>query len=360
MKIVVDINHPAHVHFFKNFIRQTSNKGLKILITASDKDISIKLLERYGFPFVNLGSYGTTLLSKVINLPLLDWRMYQAVKGFDPDLFLGAGSIRAAHISRLFRKPCIIFEDTEHSREQYLLYAPFVDYIFTPSSFKRRLGKKQFFHDGFHELAYLHPNSFTPNPEVLKEIGLSEHEIFSIVRLVSWSATHDIGQHGIRDKSKLMKTLERFGRVFIVSEGKEDPVWENYSICVAPEKLHHLLYYASLYLGEGGTTAAEAAVLGTYAIHVSTTAKHCGIFTELQDYGLLDFFDNEVAALPKAIEVLSSQNIKIECRQKRYKLIKDKLDMTMFLVWLVECFPESIKIISENPDYLDMFKTRGI
>ena len=356
MKIVVDVNHPAHVHFFKNMIKQLSDKGHEILLTASEKDISIKLLEGYGFPFVKLGSYGTSLLSKAINLPLLDWRMYQAVKGFNPDLFLGAGSIRAAHVSKLLNKPCIIFEDTEHSREQHLLYTPFVDYIFTPSSFKRRLGKKQFFYDGFHELAYLHPNSFTPNIEVLKEIGLSDQETFSIVRFISWSATHDLGQHGIRNKSELVEILERYGRVFMVTEGKDDPAWENYRLRVAPEKLHHLLHYASLYLGEGGTTAAEAAVLGTYAIHVSTTAKHCGIFTELQKYGLLDFFDDEVEALPKALEVLKSPNLKIKCRQKRNRLIKDKLDMTMFQVWLVENFPESIKIISDYPECLDMFK----
>jgi predicted glycosyltransferase len=359
MKIVVDINHPAHIHFFKNMINQLSVKGHEILLTASDKDISIRLLERFGFPFIKLGSYGTSLFSKAINLALLDWRMYQAVKGFDPDIFLGAGSIRAAHISKLLKKPCIIFEDTEHSREQYLLYAPFVDYIFTPSSFKRRLGRKQFFYNGFHELAYLHPNSFTPNPEVLIEIGISEQDIFSVVRFISWSASHDIGQHGIRDKIKLVKTLERYGRVFVVAEGKEDPAWENYNIRVAPEKLHHLLYYASLYLGEGGTIAAEAAVLGTYAIHVSTTAKHCGIFTELQKYGLLDFFDAEVEALPKALELLKRPNIKIECRQNRNRLLKDKLEMTMFLVWLIESFPESIKIISVQPEFLDIFKGGG-
>jgi predicted glycosyltransferase len=163
MKIVVDVNHPAHVHFFKNLIRQLINKGHEILITASSKDISIKLLESYGFPFVNLGSYGISLFSKAINLPLLDWRMYKKVKGFNPDLFLGAGSIRAAHISWLLKTPCINFEDTEHSREQHLLCAPFTDYIFTPTSFQRSMGKKQLTYDGFHELAYLHPNYFIPD-----------------------------------------------------------------------------------------------------------------------------------------------------------------------------------------------------
>lgn len=139
-----------------------------------------------------------------------------------------------------------------------------------------------------------------------------------------------------------MKTLDKYGPVFVISETLE-PVWEKYKLRVAPEKLHHLLYYASLYLGEGGTTAAEAAVLGTYAIHVSTTAKHCGIFTELHRYGLLDIFDGEEEALPKAIAILSSKNMKMKCRQKRMKLLKDKLDMTSFMVWLVDSFPESIQ-----------------
>lgn len=358
MKVVVDVNHPAHVHFFKNMIRQLGNQNHEILITASSKEISIKLLENYGFNFINLGSYGTSLLSKVINLPLLDWRMYKKVKRFDPDLFLGVGSIRAAHISRLLRKPCINFEDTEHSWEQHLLYAPFTGYIFTPSSFQRSMGKKQLTYEGFHELAYLHPNCFTPDPEVLKEVGLSEQDTFSIVRFISWSASHDIGQHGVRNKTRFVKNLEKYGRVFIISESQE-PIWEKYRIEIAPEKLHHLLYYASLYLGEGGTTAAEAAVLGTYAIHISTTAKHCGIFTDLRHYGLLDFFDDEAEALPKAIEKLSNPNIKDECQQKRNRLIKDKLDMTAFLVWLVDSFPESIKQISDNPKYLDIFKSRG-
>ena len=29
MKIVVDVNHPAHVHFFKNVIRQLTIKAMR-------------------------------------------------------------------------------------------------------------------------------------------------------------------------------------------------------------------------------------------------------------------------------------------------------------------------------------------
>jgi predicted glycosyltransferase len=107
MKIVVDINHPAHVHYFKNFIREMQKRGHEILITASEKEISYRLLDAYGFSYIKLGNYGKSILEKIVNLPLLDFRMYKAVKRFNPDLFLGFGSIRAAHVSRILKKPCI-------------------------------------------------------------------------------------------------------------------------------------------------------------------------------------------------------------------------------------------------------------
>ena len=53
MRIVVDINHPAHVHYFKNFIWEMEKRGHAILITASEKDISYRLLDAYdGFNYL--------------------------------------------------------------------------------------------------------------------------------------------------------------------------------------------------------------------------------------------------------------------------------------------------------------------
>ena len=144
MRVVVDINHPAHVHFFKNFIWEMRRKGHDLHIVASEKDVALQLLKHYSFKYNNIGSYGNTNLKKLLNIPVLDYRMYKSVKGFNPDIFVGLGSVRASHISKLMGKPCIIFEDTEHSTEQYVLYAPFTDVILTPSSFKKNLGKKHF------------------------------------------------------------------------------------------------------------------------------------------------------------------------------------------------------------------------
>jgi predicted glycosyltransferase len=342
MRIVVDINTPGQVHFFKNFVREMEKRGHEILITATKKDVSLDLLDNYGFNYINLGSYGISLIKKLINIPVIDLKMYKLVKDFKPDIFVGFGSIRAAQVSKLMRKTCIAFDDTEHSTEQYILYAPFTNVICTPSCFNKDLGKKQIRFNGYKELAYLHPNYFKPNPAVLDEMGLSKDDKFIILRFVSWTASHDVGQHGINNKIGLVKELEKYGRVIITSEGALPKELETYKIKVSPEKLHDLLYYASLYVGEGATVATEAAVLGTPSIYVSSLVGTMGNFIELeQKYRLIFNYNDSDKAVNKAVELIQKSDLKEEWQKKREKLLKEKIDVTAFMVWFIENYPES-------------------
>jgi predicted glycosyltransferase len=363
MRIVVDVNHPGHVHFFKNFIWEMEKKGHDVLITATEKDVAFKLLDNYYLDYINLGSYGNSLIQKLINIPIIDLKMYMAVKSFKPDVFLGLGSVRAAHVSFLIRKKCILFEDTEHSTEQISLYLPFIDHVYTPSCFTGSLGKKQIRYNGYHELAYLHPNYFTPNPEVLSELELAEGDQFVVLRFVSWDASHDIGHHGIQNKIKFVKELEKYGRVLITSEGDMDTELEKYKITVSPEKLHNLLYYASLYIGEGATTASECAVLGTHAIYVNTL--RLGYTDEEENrYGLVYNFSDPVnmekLAFDKALVLLKNPSLKEEGKKKREKLLKNKIDVTKFLVKLIENVSTSSLLAipqSDKPHHRTMVAT---
>ena len=357
MRIVVDINHPAHVHYFKNFIWEMERRGHDVLITASEKEISFTLLRNYGFDFINLGTYGNSVSKKFMNILPMELKMYKAVKNYDPDVFFGFGPIRAAHVSKLMRKPCIAMDDTEHSKWEHRLYVPFTDAILTPTCFKKDFGKKQIRYNGYTELAYLHPNYFTPNPAVLDEMGLSKDDTFIILRFVSWSASHDIGQHGIRNKIELVRELEKYGRVLITSEGQLPKELEKYKIKVSPEKLHDLLYYASLYVGEGATTATESAILGTPSIYVSSLVGTMGNFIELeQKYGLMLSYKNSDKAINDAVELIQKSDLKEEWRKKREKLLKDKIDVTAFMVWFTENYPESFREMKENPRVEERFK----
>lgn len=344
MKIVVDIGHPAHVHLFKNFIWEMEKRGHEILITATKKDVSMELLDNYGFDYIAMGSYGNSVIKKLINVPIMDLKMYYAVKDFAPDILVGLGSIRCAHVSKLMRKPCIAFDDTECSPLEHILYIPFTNVVLTPSCFRKDFGKKQIRYNGYHELAYLHPNYFKPDPSVLGELGISESDRFVILRFVAWAAVHDIGHYGfdMATKRKLVNEIERYARVFISSEGPLPEEFERYRITTPPDKIHDLLYYAALYVGEGATIATEAAVLGTPSIYISSLLGTMGNFIELeQKYGLTFNFSEPDKGIEKAIELIQKPNLKVEWARKREELLKDKCDVTAFMVWFIENYPES-------------------
>ena len=338
MRIVVDLNHPMDVHLFKNFIKIMRSRGHEILITASEKDVSFKLLDLYNFEYIKLGSYGKSLFKKLINIPLLDYRMYKAVKKFNPDIFLGAGPVRASHVAYFMGKPSIAFEDAEHSREQHVLYVPFTNKILTSTSFTRDFGNKHIRYNGNIQLAYLHPNYFTPDPEVLHELGLSENDTYIILRFVSWDASHDVGESGIKNKKEIVKMLEQYGKVFISSEEKLDPELEKYKLTISPDKLHDLLYYATLYIGEGASTASECVVLGTHAIYVNTLKL--GYIDEEEKYGLIYSFSDkgsiEKELFTKVPELMKNPALKKEGKIKKENFINDKIDVTAFMVQFVE------------------------
>jgi len=355
MKIVVDINHPAHVHFFKNFINEMRKRNHEVLVTATVKDVNLKLLDLYSIDYVLLGDYGISLSEKLANLPVIDLKMFNAVRFFKPDIFCGVGSIRAPHVAWLMSKPSLNFYDTEISKEQRMLFMPFVSQVFTPNSFLLYLGEKQIRYRGYHQFAFLHPSWFKPDVSVLERLGLNKRDQIITVRFVAWNATHDVGHHGIRDKLGFLKEMEKFGPLFISSETPLPTSLEKYRFPLPPVYYHDLLFYSSLYVGDGGSTALEAATLGTPSVLIDTSAKYCGVIHELNHYGLLYYFDDQEKSYLKIKELLIDSNLKKRGLEGRDLLIKTHIDVTSFLVWFVENYPESKYIVKENPNYQKRF-----
>ncbi len=355
IRILIDVGHPAHVHFFRNAIKLWEDHGHTVLVTARDKDVVVPLLKAYNLNYLYLGKSKKTILGKSFNMLKIDFNLLKVAIKFKPDVLLGIHDPYISHVGKLMHKPVIIFTDTELVKYTWLVF-PFSSVVCTPASFRLDLGSKHIRYEGYHELAYLHPNYFRPNSDVLDELGLSEKDSIIIVRLISWSAYHDVGLRGLNSELGLIKTLEEFGHVFISSERKLNGSLEKYKLPLNPEKLHDLLYYARLYIGEGGTMAVESAILGTPAIHIESTSNGLpsgsltGIFRELRDrYGLLYFYADQNQALLKAVELLEKgRAIKKMWRAKRENLLKDKIDVTKWMVNLVEGYPDSIREYRNN------------
>ena len=270
------------------------------------------------------------------------------MREFKPDLVIGRAVPHLAHVSAIFRIPFIIFEDTELAGAIHKITIPFASTIVTPSSYMGDFGEKHVRYNGYDELSYLHPNYFTPDPKIFKNLGLEVGDPFIILRFISWNAYHDKNLKGLSDYSRLISDLEPFGKVFVSSEGDLEPSLEKYRLQINPEKMHSILYYAQMYIGEGGTMAVEAAILGTPAIHVErntegiATGNLSGNFRELHDkYELLFFFPDQKEAFSKASEILKNLNIKQDWQKKRETLLKDKIDVTAWMTDFIERYPGS-------------------
>src|SRR5262245_55548110 len=113
MRILVDIVHPADVHFFKYAIKEWEGSGHKVLITARDKDIALQLLKAYGFEFRCLSSQGKGLWGMALELVLRVLRLLRIARSFQPDVLTGFTGISIAHVGKILGKPSVVFYDTE-------------------------------------------------------------------------------------------------------------------------------------------------------------------------------------------------------------------------------------------------------
>jgi predicted glycosyltransferase len=356
MKILIDIGHPAHVHYFKNFIRLMTQKGHQFHITARNKEVVFDLLKKYDIPYTDRGRGGKGLLGKILYILLADIKLIHVGLRFKPDIILSFASTYAAHTSFILKRPHIAFDDTEHSRFEIFLYRPFTKVILNPKCFQSDFGEKQIRFMGFIELCYLHPNYFNPDNNIVNQLGLKEEDRFILIRFVSWSAGHDMGESGFSPQNKisLVKALSKKVRVFISSENSLPVELEPFLLPISPDKLHHVLFYASLYIGEGATTASECAMLGTPAIYVNSLSA--GTLEEQEKLGLLFSFRNSDGVLEKALEILNTPEFKFENRIRRDNMLKQTIDVTAFMVWFIENYPGSVKTMKENPDYQWRFK----
>jgi len=341
MRIMIGMGHPKDVHFWKNIINNFVKGGHEIKILAWDKDVTLYLLNIYGYSYEILGRSCKYWVRKLYELLKSEHIAFKIANEFKPDILVGREPC-FAHVSKLIGKPFIAFSDTEHSTLSHWLTYPFSDVICTPSCFKKRVDpRRHITFNGYQELSYLHPKYFKPDQSVLDALGLSKEDRFFIIRFVSWEATHDIGKCGFADKEKFIRELEDHGRVYITSEGRTSKFLEKYRITIPPEKMHDILYYATLYIGEGATMASEAAVLGTPAIYVNTLKV--GYLDELEKrYGLVFNFPGgktaQERAFSKAIELLEEKHLKSVWRKKKEKLLSEKVDVTKFVTELIEKF----------------------
>lgn len=337
MRIIIDINHPAHIHYFRNFFKIAKSKGHEVLFVSRDKEITHQLLDLYEIPYIKRGRGYDGKIGKFLYMLYADWLLFKIARKFKPDLFLNFLHPYPSQVARLMGKPSFVFSDTEHARLHHKLTVPFATKIFTPACYRIDLGSKQVKFDGYMELSYLHPNYFQPKVDVMKLLGIGPDERYVIVRFVSWAATHDFGHSGmsLENKRKAIKEMAQHAKVFITSEAELPHDLEPYRIHIPFDRIHDAIFYSQLLFGESATMASEAAILGTPAIYLDNDGR--GYTDDLEKrYGLVHNYteseSDQLASINKAVELLTNTESKSNAMKSRNRLLKECIDTTKFMV----------------------------
>jgi len=350
MNILLDIVHPAHVHWAKNTYFELKKQGHQVFVTVKEIPAAIDLLNKFEIPFILLDRKRDSLLGKALLQIIYNLKTFWLV--WRKNIKIGFGSSTTlAQISKITPMKSVIMDDDDDDVEPlFVKYGHrFADVILSPND-TRRASPKTIFYAGYHELAYLHPNYFTPNPEILKEIGVTENEPYFVLRFNAFKAHHDVGVQGLslENKRKLIQKLEKIGKVFITTERNIDDEFLPYQLKLSSEKIHSLLYYATMFIGDSQTMTSEAAVLGTPSVRCNTfVGKITYLEEEEHKYGLTYGFLPEKSdkMFAKIDEILAEKDLKKSWQEKRQKMLSEKIDVTKFFTWFIENFPESQKIM---------------
>ena len=347
MNVLFFVNTPAQVHEFKNAAQTLETGDHNIMILARDNECALPLLDAYGLRYEVYGKPQKRGHKRALELIPHVLKAYRLARKFRPDIVVGTGLVEAC-TSMLLRKPYIVFTDTETTTLVNLLLRPLVKAIYTPSCFRKDLGRKHVRYNGFKELAYLHPDYFQPDVSVYNLLGIKNGEPYVVLRLNPFDAFHDVGVRGFscEDRLKLVNALEPYARVFISSDEELQPGLEKHAIDIPPHRIHDAEYYARLLVTDAGTMLTEAAILGTPGIHCSSyVARRCyGNFIELEEkYQLIFTYSDPDQTIAKALELIKQPDLKQQWQEKRQVLLADKIDVLKFMVEAIERYAAKTK-----------------
>lgn len=356
MKILIDINHPAHVHYFRNFIKIMETKGHSFLVVNRSSPIINYLLDYYDINHIvrNPRPKKKGVIASLVNLLKMVFACIKASVAFKPDMYLGFASSACAITSAVFSKPCILLDDTEHNTMNHKIYLRFCSCVLTPFYFKKNLGEKQLYFNAFVEQLYLHSSLYSPQTDVLDKLGVKPNE-YVLVRFISYDAHHDLVAKPLSEDSKrlIVKELSKKYRVFVSHESLPNP-YEEFALKIRPEQMHDMEANAKFMITEGATMASESFVLGVPTLYINPL--HVGN-TGIQSATFPDIVINttDEYEIKNAINKIEKEEVWEKANIIRSTLEYSTINPTEFLIWFIENYPRSKEIIKEDPQYMDHF-----
>jgi predicted glycosyltransferase len=334
MNVLIDIGHPAHVHLFKNLIWHLKSRGDTVFVAARNKDIVVDLLNHYQIEHEVLSTSRKKLLGLFSELVKRNLKLIRMNKKYDFDLALGT-SVSIAHLTALCGVPSYNFNEDD---DDYIPLYTFITYPFTTKIINpeglihHRWTSKRVFYPSYHELAYLHPDHFQADIDVVKHYDLVPQK-YIIVRLSALAAHHDLTAAGISKKmeDQIADLAKDYRIIYSREVTKENRI--------KPWDMHHVLAYAKMLISDSQSMSIEAAVLGVPSVRLSSFVGRSSVLENLEHKYNLTFGyspGDEVGFLSKITELLTRDNLSAEWQQKKERLLNDKVDFNQWMINYIE------------------------
>lgn len=361
MRILIQLSHPAHFHLYKNVAKGLRKDGHQVLFVIKSKDILEDLLVNAGLPYVNINQHAHrgSKLGILWDMIVRDWRLVQLCRKHKIDLLTGS-TPEVAQVGWLLRKKVVNTTEDDAAIIGAVIKAmqPFLQCILTPMSCETGVLEGRTVHyPGFQKLAYLHPNQFKADSEVVIRNGIDPNKTYFLIRFAKLNAHHDAGVSGISADiaRRLVELLAPHGKIYITSERALEPEFEQYRLHINPLDIHHVMAFATLYIGDSQSMANEAAMLGVPSLRFNDFVgnKKIGVMEEMEQgygltFGISSHKPEKLYAMVK--ELLAMPNLREEFQRRRQKMLNEKIDVTAFLTWFIEEYPNSIDAVREADD----------
>ena len=341
------MGHPAHYHNVKCVADTLAKKGHKIIFVARQKDVLFDLLKNVGYKTYFLKERKSNAkLGLIWAVFKREFQLSAIVLKHRVKILIGT-DVAITHVGKVLRKKSIVLNEDDAIEVPFLakLGIKFSTCTLSPNSCNiSPYNHKKIGYNGYHELAYLHPDQFKPNKSNIQ--NLKPDEPYFLLRFAQLTAHHDEGKKGIDNELALqiIDKLKGHGNVYISSERPLDAALEPYRIKIEAKHMHHALSYAKIYIGDSQTMAAEAAVLGTPSIRFNDFVGKLGYLEELEHkfgltYGIKT--SDKALLLQKIEDLLKITDLKKDSFEKRKEMLSVCVNVHDLWVDTFHNFPQS-------------------
>jgi len=330
MNILFDLNHPVDVNFFKQVIFLLKSQEHNVIITYRPRGKLQKIIdyELSDFNCTPIGGHYKVFVFKVLGQLYRDVIMCKFQRKNKIDLSVCFGSTNAIS-SWLNNIPYLAFDDDIEYKIPFYHANIFSTRHIMPDRITFTNSKTHKY-KGFKELAYLHPNYFTPKETELAKYGIKENYYVFIREIANVSLNYKKENKCIRD---IIKALKLKGYQIVISLEDENLEKSLKDDCIILEEpvtdIYSIIKFSKFVISSGDTMAREACLLGTPCIY--TGGREMVMNSELIEMGAM-FKADDLKNVIEQIDVLSISKTRSDIERQINHMIRTTWEDTTSVI----------------------------